>query len=337
MNIKETKVGITYNAYEPVTGRSHERISEESVQQAANDVFNAVSNLGYSTTLIPLRQSLSGFLYRIRTLKPDVIINLCEGFRGHPKLEAHIAGVYELLDIPFTGNSARTLAICQDKFKTKAILNSFGLPTVRGKLVTKVDGTLDLTYPLIVKPNSEDASLGIYADSIVNDKENLSKQIDKIITTYQQSALVEEYVEGREFNVAVKGLKEPTALPVSEIDFSTLPVDQPQICGYEAKWFEDHELFKCTVPICPAKIDSTLSATLQKTAIDAFQALECRDYARVDFRMNSVGKLFILEVNPNPDISRNAGYARALRAAGIDYQHYWQQLIDNALARKGHK
>jgi len=327
-------VGIAYNAYEPVVGRSNERVSEESVQQAAQDVFDAVSNLGYQTSMLPLRRSLTGFVRRLKVVRPGMIINLCEGFRGRPKFEADVAGLFELLDIPFTGGPSRALALCVDKFKTKAVLRSHGLPVVSGALVDQADQVKSLNFPMIIKPNSEDASLGVYADSVVSDAKSLDEQIKKVISTYKQPALVEEFVEGREFNVAVRGDNHPEALPVSEIDFSTMPAGQPHILGYEAKWFDEHILNKTTVPVCPARIDDATREKLQSIAKSAYAIMGCRDYARVDFRMNAGGQPFILEVNPNPDISRSAGYARALKAAGIDYQDFWRQMIETARGRK---
>jgi D-alanine-D-alanine ligase len=327
-------VGVAYNAYEPVAGRSNERVSEESVQQAAQDVFDAVSNLGYRASMLPLQRSIAGFLDRLKGLKPDVIVNLCEGFRGWPKFEHNVAGLFELLDVPFTGGGSRALAYCIDKFKTKAILRSHGLPVANGTLAVSADQAKGLAFPMIVKPNAEDASLGVYADSVVSNLHTLAEQIKKVNSTYKQPALVEEFLEGREFNVAVKGHATPEALPVSEIDFSTMPEGQPHILGYEAKWFDEHILNKTTVPVCPAKIDDAIKEKLQNLAKAAFLAMGCRDYARVDFRMNTKGEALILEVNPNPDISRGAGYARALRAAGIDYMDFWQELVENARKRK---
>lgn len=328
-------IGILYNVYEPSAGRSNEQISEESVQLAAKDAFEAISALGYHVIMLPLRQSFLGFLRRVKTSQIDVIVNLCEGFNNLPKLEANVAGLLELTGVPFTGNSSHTLAVCLDKFRTKAILSAFGLTTTKGGLVEEVDHIPGLSFPMIVKPNSEDASLGIYNNSIVYDDENLKTQVNRIVTAYKQPSLVEEYIEGREFNVAVMDVGHPHALPVSEIDFSAIPAEQPHICGYEAKWFTDHELYRSTVPICPAQIDDTLRANLQNLAIEAFKALKCRHYARVDFRMNSMGKIFILEVNPNPDISLVAGYARALKATGIKYRDFWHKVIKDTLNSKG--
>ena len=328
-------VGIAFENYEPVSMRNREeRMSEESVEQMAFEVLEAVTELGYSAVVLPLQRSFLRFLERMKKLKFDVLVNLCEGFRGRAQLESNVAAALELLEIPFTGNSSRTLALCQDKYKTKAILNATGLPTAKAHLLTAAEEVKDLRFPLFVKPNAEDASLGIHPESVVADQDSLLRQVDRLVRTYQQPILVEEYIDGREFNVAVFDNHELQALPVSEIDFSGMPASAPRICSYEAKWFEDHEYYTHTVPVCPAKIGEETRIKLQETALAAFRATGCRDYARVDFRMDGAGRLAILEVNPNPDISLNAGYARALKAFGLDYKLFWQQLLDNALRRK---
>lgn len=327
-------VGIVFNVYKPQPQRDEERVSEESLEQVAQEVHSAITTAGYSAVILPLKTSLIAFLRRLRELGVDILINLCEGFNDLPQLEANVAAAFELLDIPFTGNSSRTLALCQDKFKAKAILNSFGLPVTSGRLITSALDINGLSFPLIVKPNFEDASIGIYPDSVVTNQESLIHQVERIVHRYRQPALVEEYIEGREFNVAVLEEESAMALPVSEIDFSQFPDAVPKICSYEAKWFEDHFLYHGSPPICPAPIDDSLREQLQDLAVRAFQAVGCRDYARVDFRMGRDGRILILEVNPNPDISLNAGYARALKACGIPYEEFWRRMIDNALRRK---
>ncbi|MBN1221736.1 MAG: ATP-grasp domain-containing protein [Candidatus Aminicenantes bacterium] len=249
-------------------------------------------------------------------------------------MEANIAALFELLGVAFTGNSSRVLALCQDKFKTKAILSSFGIPTPRCTLVTSVNQKIDLDFPLIVKPNSEDGSLGIGINAVVFTQDELRSRITTIITNYEQPALIEEYIQGREFNIAILDNSGPKALPVSEIDFSGMPEGAPHICSYEAKWYEDDTLFIGSPPICPAHIDHPMMQRLQKMALTAFKAMDCRDYARVDFRIADDGTFYVLEVNPNPDISRTAGYARALAAAGLEYQEFWQSMIHNAVLRK---
>jgi len=327
-------VGIAFNAYDPLTANKVDRASEESVEQTAREVLTAVTELGYSAFIIPLQKSFVHFLQRLKTLNADVLINLCEAFHGHAQLEANVAAALELVGVPFTGNDSRTLALCLNKFKTKAILKSSGLPTPAAILVDSPDQKIDIPFPLIVKPNTEDASLGILPDSVVHDEDGLRKKLQHIQDRFAAPALVEAFIEGREFNVAVMDVEKPEALPVSEIDFSGLPKGQPAICSYAAKWLTDDILYQATPPICPAPIDDALRIKLQETAVKAFLATECRDYARVDFRVDKKGRPFILEVNPNPDISLNAGYARALAAAGIDYKVFWKQMIEKSRQRR---
>ncbi len=334
MKEKNILVGIAYNAYDPLTGRKIERASEESVEQTAKEALTAVTELGYTAFILPLHRSFMSFLNRLKDLNADVIINLCEAFAGYPQLEANVAAAFELLDVAFTGNDSRTLALCLNKFKTKAVLKHCGLPTPPAKLVDSPEAKVDIPFPVIVKPNTEDASLGILPDSVVNDQEGLKAQVERILEVYEQPVLVEAFIEGREFNVAVFDNSKPEALPVSEIDFSKMPEGLSHILCYQAKWLTDDVLYTSTPPVCPAQIDDALKAKLQETAVNAFLAVGCRDYARVDFRMDKKGKLYILEVNPNPDISLNAGYARALGAAGIEYRIFWQRMIEKALARK---
>ncbi len=308
--------------------------SEIAVEKTAQEVLQVVTKLGYSAFLYPLGDRLSRFFAWLETSKPDVIINLCEGYRGHPQYEANIAAIFELEELPFTGNAAKTLALCQDKHKTKIVLNALGYRTPKFKLVTSLEDELDLAFPIIVKPNFEDASLGINIDSVTHTKQALWRKIENILETFGQPVLAEEYIEGREFNVAVFENTEPMALQVSEIDFSGMPEDIPHICSYEAKWLEDHPHFKNSVPRCPASITALLRDLLQQTAVDVFLRMDCRDYARVDFRVSVDGIPYILEINPNPDISLNAGYVRALSASGIEYQEFWDLTIHKALRRK---
>ncbi len=334
MKSKDVLVGIAYNAYDPLTGQKVERASEESVEQMAKEVLAAVTELGYTAFILPLHKSFMSFLNRLKVLNADVVINLCEAFAGHPQLESNVAAALELLGVAFTGNDSRTLALCLNKFKTKAVLKSCGLPTAPAKLVDSAETKIDMPFPVIVKPNREDASLGIDPESVVFDQESLQKQVQKILEIYDQPVLVEAFIDGREFNVAVLDDGHPQALPVSEIDFTNMPEGHARILCYRAKWLPDDILYEKTPPVCPASIDDGLKTKLQEASVAAFQAVEGRDYARVDFRMDKKGKIYVLEVNPNPDISLNAGYARALAAAGIEYKAFWQKMIDKALARK---
>jgi D-alanine-D-alanine ligase len=334
MTNPDISVGVAYNEYTNTAGQQVEHVSEETVKDMAEEVYRHVSQLGYRAEMVPLFHDFIDFINCIKNGRYDVVVNLCEGFKDRPLMEAYVAGVYELFEIAYTGNPARTLSICQNKYQTKLLLQGAGLPTPAGQLVSSLDDLNYSVFPAIVKPNNEDASLGIYPQSVVHNQAELQTQVAKVISTYNQPALVEQYIHGREFNVAVMDLEQPAALPVSEIDFSTVPEGYPHICSYEAKWFEGHVLYNTTIPKCPAPINDAQRQALQSIAVQAFRLMNCRDYARVDFRMSSEGQIYILEVNPNPDISLNAGYVRALRAAQIDYADFWNRVILKTLKRK---
>jgi D-alanine-D-alanine ligase len=307
-----------------------------SVEKTAHDVLQAVTQLDYSAFLLPVGSNLKKVLTWIEESRPDVIINLCEGYRGHPHFEPHIAALLEIAGLAFTGNPAKTLWLCQDKFKTKSLLKSFGFQTPECELVHSLDHQVRIPFPLIVKPNNEDASLGIGVDSIVQDQIQLRRKISDLINTFGSPVLVEKYVEGREFSVAVFEDHHPVALQVSEIDFSGLLSAFLPVCTYESKWLVGHPLYENSVPQCPASIDNDLKNKLQRRAVKVFRDLECRDYAKVDFRVSSDSVPYILEVNPNPDISIDAGYARALTASGFHYLEFWEKMIYKALRRQNY-
>jgi D-alanine-D-alanine ligase len=227
------RVGIVFNAYEPRPVNTGERLSEESVADMAGQVHGAVKTLGYDATLIPLQRSLMNFLGRVKELNLDVLVNLCEGFYGRPQWESNVASVFELLGMAFTGSNSKTLGICQDKFSAKAVLAAYGLPTAPSQLVTEPGQAPKIRLPAIIKPNSEDASLGITPESVVRDAEAFAVQTSRVLEKYNQPALAEEFIDGREFNVAVYEKEVPTALPVSELDFSAMPGSTPHILSYE--------------------------------------------------------------------------------------------------------
>jgi D-alanine-D-alanine ligase len=190
-------------------------------------------------------------------------------------------------------------------------------------------------FPTIVKPLHEDGSLGISRESVVYDDKALIKQIRYVIDQYQQPALVEEFVEGRELNV---GLMETNGtlgtLPISEIDYSEFPEGIPRICGYEAKWVTESPEYQKSKPICPAPLEGMVKKRVEHVAIRVFKLFGCRDYARVDLRIDRDGKIYVLEVNPNPDISPQSGMARALNVQGVTYSGFVGNLLERALGRK---
>ncbi len=309
-------------------------VSEAEVEYEAESVQDALRTLGFSYDIYPLRFdcSIEDFVSAIRCFNPDVIINLCEGAFGKSYLEMNVAATFEIMGIQFTGSPALTLGLCQDKGLTKDILKANGIVTPAYRVLEDIsDWRREIDFPLFVKPLREDASLGISKKSFVKNKSELKSQLEYIRSRYRQPALVEEYIDGRELNVTILGNSEPSVLPISEISFEF--TEEPKIVDYSAKWFKESEEYWKTKPICPAKLDTSMERKIEKTALAAYRILHCRDYARVDIRLRN-GVPFVLEVNPNPDISPDAGVARSLNASGISYEEFIRRIVSFALSRK---
>ena len=314
---------------------SPDRIGRQAVRSRFQAVQKALSSLGYYIASLEAEKKLPTLLEEILTAKADLVFNLCEEFFGQTRLEMNIAALLELLDLPFTGSPALVLGLSQDKGKTKTILAHHHIPTPPYRVWQpgKDDLLTGLHFPLIVKPLCEDASLGIDNDAFVPNEGALRKQIQKIYQEYGQSVLVEEFIEGRELNVSILGNEDPQLLPISEIDFSSLPPGLPKICSYSAKWKEDSQEFCHTVPRCPAVLSPEIEKEVLHVSLQAYQIMECRDYARVDIRLSHDEIPYVLEINANPDISPDAGIIRSAKSAGLTYADFIGRIVELALAR----
>jgi len=238
------------------------------------------------------------------------------------------------LGLTYTGCTGNALSLGLDKAKTKAHLEAMGIDTPRYQLLgTKNVSLFHLDYPCIIKPCAEDGSNGISQESVVHDFASLEKQVIALDKRFGGRALVEEFVDGREFNITVLGTSEPKALPVSEIVYS-LPTEIPRILSFSAKWDPQSIYFKHTKAVCPAEIDNALRERISQTALLAFRLLGSRGYARVDFRLNTEEQLKVIEVNPNPDISPDAGAALQAQAAGMPYNQFIEQIVQIALEKR---
>ncbi len=318
-------------------GKGQIDLSEVGVIEAREHVEQALREGGYRTTLFNINGDLKRLIDFLEDTKPDLVFNLCEGVRNQAIHEMHIAGIFELLGVPFTGAGAFALGSCLNKVRTKEILSYHDIPTARFLMVrTLADldaNHLDLRFPLIVKPSREDASIGIENSSVVRDQTALRDRVRFVLETHQQPALVEEFIEGRELNVAIVGTADPIVLPISEIDFSGLPSGYPKIVTYNAKWMEGTPEYVGTVGTCPAALDAEVERLVRRIALLAYRVMEVRDYARVDLRLAADGTPYALEVNPNPDISEDAGFARSGRTHGWTYPEMIAAIVESALER----
>jgi D-alanine-D-alanine ligase len=311
-------------------------LSEVGVLDEMNDIGKALQSLGYKTSIFNVDGDITRFVNFLRDEQPDLVYNLCESIGNESIHEMHAVGVYELMGIPYTGSNALTLGTALNKVRVKEILSYHGLPTPQFQLVkSPVRITLDekMSYPLIVKPSREDASIGIDTNSVVTNLLELKKRVRFIIEQHDQPALVEEYIDGRELNVAILGNRKPLILPISEIDMSTLPKQYHRIITYNAKWMKGTEEYEHTRGVCPALLPPALETKIKEMALEAHQLIGCRDYSRVDIRLSKDHKPYVLEVNPNPDISDEAGFARSARAYGFTFPELIAKIVECALER----
>ena len=302
-----------------------------------NDALGIKKSLGnvHDIKILPLSDDA---YYHIRAEKPDVIFNLCDtGFRDDYNLEPHVAAMFDILDIPYTGNNYFTLALCQNKARAKDILTYNEILTPKFQVFTSAERKLNpqLKFPMIVKPIREDGSVGIRERSVVTNEEQLKEEVDHITNFYKQEALVEEFIEGREFTVSLIGNRRPIVLPVAEIDFTGMPEHLPKIVSYRAKWIKQSIAYKHTPIISPANIDEKTTKMIEETAKKCYKIFGCRGYARVDFRYDDKeNKLYVLEINPNPDISEEFDIAKSATAAGMSYSDLLQKIIDFAMEKR---
>jgi D-alanine-D-alanine ligase len=312
-------------------------LSEVGVLAEREHVQEALQKNGYKTSLFNMNSDIKRLIQFIEEKEPDLIFNLCESVGDESTHEMFVAGIYELMGVPYTGAGAFTLGMCQNKVRTKQVLSFHKIRVPRFALYKNanevVEDEFDLRFPVIVKPSLEDASVGIDNGSIVDNFPALRKRVRTIFQNYDQPALVDEYIEGRELNVAIIGNRRPITLPISEIDFSGLPDGFPRIVTYNAKWVEGTDEYKGTVGVCPAPIGVEVERQAKEIALKAYRIMGCRDYARVDMRLDKNNNLYVIEVNPNPDISDDAGFARSARAYGLSFDEVINKIVEYALAR----
>jgi len=329
-------VVIVYN--EPGQDR-YSALGEQKAVLGVLDEVKAVNaaliKLGSPAVRMGLAPPLEQVQERLAAISPDwVVFNLFEGFEGRPETEAAVAGMLAELGLAYTGCPPAALALALDKAKTKAILEANALPTPRFQVMTPDSvPAFQLRYPCIVKPVAEDASHGLSEDSVVANAAALEKQVRKISEQYSGHALVEEFLDGREYNITVLGNREPFALPSSEIVFTLAP-GRPRILTFWAKWEPRSAYYKSSAPVCPADVDDLTRQRIATSAVAAYKLLGCAGYARVDFRASADGIPQIIEVNPNPDLTPGYGVAMQAEAAGMSYPQVIDRILEFALERK---
>jgi D-alanine-D-alanine ligase len=320
------KIAVIYNKL-----TAGEEEANASVRTDVEAVHQALNELGHSVVEIPLLPPFAQAADTLRNLSADLVFNLFEGFINHSEAEATIAGVLAETSLPYTGCTSAALALALDKPRAKALMNQAAIASPKCQLLSpETLSTFDLGYPCIVKPRREDASYGLSEDSVVCDYPSLQNQVSRISRLLGGMAMVEEFLDGREFNATIMGNDEIATLPISEIAYS-VPPTTPRILTYAAKWDPNSAYFKHTKHVCPAQIGSAERARMVDITEAVFRSLVGHGYARVDMRMDAEGEINVLEVNPNPDISPDAGAARQAQAAGMTYSQFIENIVMLAL------
>jgi D-alanine-D-alanine ligase len=310
-------------------------LSESGFSKEIGTIKKLLSCYFLDVKAYTINSNVEQIINKINNYSPDIIFNFVESIEGISNYEYCMAALFELLGYQFTGNLPTCLGNCLDKGRTKKILQSHNVNTPAYLVASWLDKfsakNFPLRFPVILKLLNEDASIGISEFSVVNNFKGLRTQIDFLFSNYHRDVIIEEYIDGRELNVAVLGGK---ILPVSEILFDGLPENLPKIVTYDGKWISESVYYENTKPSCPAKLDKAAKKAVEETALAAFNAMGCRDYARVDLRLNNQNIPYVIEVNPNPDISIDSGFTRAAAAAGLSYAQLLTAIADFALVRK---
>jgi D-alanine-D-alanine ligase len=309
------------------------------VEHVAHAVADELARAkAFEACLVPVDGDLAALRAKLADLEPDCAFNLCESLAGDTRLESAVPLVLDLLGLPFTGSPPEALSHALYKDRVKRRLLAAGVPTPSARVLTNPGDaeavSRELRFPLIVKPVREDGSAGITSKSVVYSTPELAAAAALVTRAFRQPCLVEQYIAGREFNVSLLGFPAARVLPLSEIDFSALPAGMPPIVSYEAKWSEGSVEDLGTRPVLLPELPNALAARVRRVAVEAFRAVGVRDYGRVDVRLSAAGVPYVVDVNPNCDLARNAGLARAAAAVGLDYASLVTLLVRYALRRR---
>ena len=310
---------------------------KKPVKQDREEIFEALGKLGHEPSYHVL-DGRTQSLFALAKSGADLIFNLTESYAGDDTKEMHVTAFLDMLELPYTGAGPHAHILAQDKSIAKKMFAFYGIQSPY--FATAFRGTLDhshdISFPLIVKPTSEDGSIGIDAAAVVTSVKELMERVSYIQREFDSPALIEEYIEGREIYAAILGSYEKAhALPLVELDLSKLPKDVPKIASLDVKWEKDTEAYKVTKSAIAEDLDEETVAKLTETAINAYRAVKLRDYGRIDMRLSSKGEVYVIEANPNPWLSSGQEFAMAAKKSGLSYTQMVGEIVDLAMARQG--
>ncbi len=345
----ELRILVLHNRdFDPAGNGDPEFTSRADVVNAARDVTRALAARGHFVEIQGTdSDDVPPLMARLKADRPDLVFNLCESLGGDSRHEVVIPALLDMLGIPYTGSGPLGLGLSLRKGRAKDVLRAAGVPTPAGVVLPGAPqdpaDDLDLVrdgrlgYPLIVKPTREDASVGICAASVVHDDQALCQRVAALRPAHRQPILVEQYVAGRELYVSLLGNDPPEVMPMHEIDFSLMPSGLPHIVCYEAKWDTGSPKYAGTKPRRAEAIAPALQRRIEEAARAAFAALELSDYGRCDIRLSESGTPYIIDVNPNCDLSDGAGYSLAAHFGGLPYDELIDRIAAEALHRNRHE
>ncbi len=328
---------IDSNLAEKYSSRLSDVYAEWDDEETISAVEQAIKKAGHEVIRIEADENA---FEKLRSVKPEIVFNMAEGFGGASR-ESHIPAMLEMLNIPYTASDSITIGNCHDKSRCKEILSYYGVPNP-GFFITDsiVNGQPKVKYPAFVKPLHEGSSKGIYNSSVVYDKNQLNTEITRIKRDYNQHSIIEDFLDGKEFTVALIGNGDNVrVLPIVEINLDCLPKDFPKIYSYEVKWYFDTRENRLDIFTCPAAISDKLTKRIEEICKAAYKALRVRDWARMDVRCDSNNNPYIIEINPLPGIlpnpEDNSCFPKAAREVGIDYDGLIQTVLNLAIERYG--
>jgi D-alanine-D-alanine ligase len=341
------KVAVLYDLWEeepaevqeetpaPRKRKGQTKRKKKPVKQDREEIFEALDKLGHEPSYYVLdgrSQSLLG----LTKCGADLIFNLTESYAGDDTKEMQVTAFLDMIDIPYTGSGPHANVLAQDKSIAKKMFAFYGIqsPYFATSYRGTIDHAHDIAFPLIVKPTSEDGSIGIDAAAVVTSVKELMERVHYIQTEFDSPALIEEYIEGREIYAAILGSYEKAyPLPLVELDLSKLPKGMPKIASQDVKFDKTTEAYKLTKSSIADDLDEEMTNKLTEIALKAYRAVKLRDYGRIDMRVTSKGEIYVIEANPNPWLSSGQEFAMAAKKSGLSYTQMIGEIVNLAMAR----
>ncbi|MDD5668450.1 MAG: ATP-grasp domain-containing protein [Candidatus Omnitrophica bacterium] len=328
-------IAIAYNLKKEDDSKPPDYFSEFDSQETIDAIDHALKIKGHTVSFVDAERSdLFGYFKKNRI---DMVFNIAEGTRGKFR-EAQLPAILDYLNIPYTGSGTLSLAVALNKTLTKKILRAEKIPTPNSQLFLTGKEKLDpaLKFPLIIKPNCEGSAKGISVTNVVHSHKELSERLEVVIKTYEQDALVEEFIEGKELTVGILENGKTTVLPILEIDFSSCSKSGEYFYSWRMKEFQGNDSLGLTPTFhCPARLDKATEKLIQDTALKTHRAIGCYDISRTDIRLNNENIPYVLEINPLPGLNpRTSNFPIMAYAAGLKYEDIIDSVLMNAHKRR---